>query len=178
MTQRAIALAIFVGTMWIVRAIDTVRGGMGEGIVPRRPEGLVGIVTAPFIHASWSHLIANTIPLLILGALVLLRGVGEFVTVTTICAVTAGLGSWLFGSFGHHVGASGIVFGYVGYLLFRAFFDRSLWSALITLVVVAMYGSALLISLVPSSGISWTAHFFGFVGGYAAARVLRTPDVD
>ncbi len=100
----------------------------------------------------------------------LLGGIGEFVAVTIVCAISAGLGTWLFGSNAHHIGASGVVFGYVGYLLVRPFYDHRIWSAIMTLIVGTLYGTALLWSLIPQGGISWSGHFFGFVGGCLAAR--------
>src|SRR5205085_108651 len=165
--------------MWIVRLIDTFRldgsSILGHGIYPRSGAGLVGILTAPFIHSGWPHLIANTPPLLVLGALVLLRGVREFVLVTIACIVAAGAGTWLLGAWGNHIGASGVLFGYVGYLLFRPAFDRKIWSAAIALVVAGLYATALLVSLIPSAGISWSGHFFGLLGGMLCAR-LRMVD--
>lgn len=179
---RIATLVTFVGAMWVIRIADTFRADgrsiAGDGIVPRTTSHLAGILTAPLIHANWSHLIANTVPLLILGALVLVSGVGEFIAVTITCALVGGLGTWLFGSTAHHIGASGLVFGYAGYLLVRPAFDRRIGLLIITLVVLALYGSAMLASLVPRAGISWSGHFFGFMGGVLAARLSkpeRTP---
>jgi membrane associated rhomboid family serine protease len=172
---RATALLVVVGTMWLVRIIDTFRFSgisiIGMGILPRTWSGLYGIPVAPFIHANWPHLIANTIPLLILGSLVLLRGVREFIFVFALTALIAGLGTWLFGARAQHIGASGVVFGLFGYLLSRAAFDRKLSSVLVTSIVAIAYGTAMMVSLVPQAGISWSGHFFGFLGGVAAARI-------
>jgi membrane associated rhomboid family serine protease len=173
--RRAIVLLVFVGIMWAVRIADTFRPDgssvAGVGVVPRTSGHLIGILAAPFIHANWPHLLANTLPLLVLGSLVLLSGVPEFLLVTIACVLSAGAGTWLFGESANHIGASGVVFGYVGYLLFRPAFERKLWFVLITLVVAALYGTALLWSVVPRTGISWTGHFFGFAGGILAARL-------
>jgi membrane associated rhomboid family serine protease len=175
--RRAFVLLAFVGTMWIVRILDTFRTDgssvAGTGVIPRNLSTIGDIVTAPFIHANWPHLIANTGPLLVLGTLILLGGTGEFVFVTLCCAITAGAGTWFFGETARHIGASGVLFGYVGYLLFRTAFDRRLLFMVMTVAVVALYGSALLWSVVPRAGISWTAHFFGFLGGVLAARLRR-----
>jgi membrane associated rhomboid family serine protease len=178
-TSRLTALLCFVGPMWVVRLVDAMTPGMisaaGAGIVPRTWSGLDGILVAPFIHSSFEHLIANTIPLLILGSLVLMRGVPEFVFVVLVSGLIGGLGTWLFGE-GHaqHVGASGIVFGFFGYLVFRTAFDHRISSAIVTLLVAAFYGTAMAWSLVPQSTISWSGHFFGFLGGILSAR-LRYP---
>ncbi|HJW94931.1 MAG TPA: rhomboid family intramembrane serine protease [Thermoanaerobaculia bacterium] len=177
MAQRALVLLLFVGSMWLVRAADTFRADgtsiAGVGVIPRSTAHPSGILTAPFIHANWPHLIANTVPLLVLGALVLIGGAGEFVFVTLICALIGGAGTWLFGESANHIGASGVIFGYVGYLLARPVFDRRLWSMLITIIVGALYGAMLFSSAMPRAGISWSAHFFGFLGGIMAASLLR-----
>ncbi len=173
---RAAALGAAVGSIWLVRIVDfLVPGGgsfAGHGIVPRTWYGMEGIPVAPLIHSSLSHLVANTIPFVILGALVLLRGVFEFAFVVLTTALVAGAGTWLFGTPNtEHVGASGVVFGLFGYLLFRMLFDRRLSSVIITLLVAVLYGAAMLRSLIPSESISWSGHFFGFLAGVLAARV-------
>lgn len=176
---RALVLSVLVGLMWIVRGIDSFLpagfSAAGVGIVPRTWDGLWAIPVAPFIHADFEHLISNTIPFVILGALILVRGVNEFVFVILTTTLVSGAGVWLFGS-GHaqHIGASGVVFGLFGYLVFRTAFDRKITSALITLAVAVAYGGAMAYSLIPEDQVSWSAHFFGFVGGFAAAR-LRYP---
>lgn len=173
--RRAAPLLAFVGAMWAIRIADSFRGDglsvAGSGIVPRESGALAGILTAPLIHANWPHLFANTLPLLILGALLLVDSVAEFVFVTIAAALVGGLGTWLFGTHARHVGASGVIFGYVGYLLVRPFFDRRIGSAVVTLLVGAIYGTALLYSLVPREGISWSGHAFGFLGGVLAASL-------
>jgi membrane associated rhomboid family serine protease len=176
---RAIALLLFVGAMWFVGILDWVTPGPGSaagiGIVPREWAGLQGIPAAPFIHSGFDHLISNSVPLLILGSLILLGGVAEFGFVILVSALVSGLGTWLFGTGNaQHIGASGVVFGFFGYLLFRTAFDGRWSSALITLCVAAAYGTAMAWSLVPEEGISWSGHFFGFAGGFLAAR-LRHP---
>jgi membrane associated rhomboid family serine protease len=161
--------------MWLLRIVDAFGSGrvsaIGLGIVPRTAMGLRGILVAPFIHENFGHLIANTVPLLILGALVLLGGIGEFVLAVFVTAVVGGLGTWLFGSDAQHIGASGIVFGLFGYLVFRTIYDFRLSSALITLAVGGYFAWSMLWGLVPREHISWTGHFFGFIGGIVAARL-------
>ena len=174
--RRVAILLVLVGVMWLVHAIDAFLpvgvSAAGHGIVPRTWDGLWSIPVAPLIHADWDHLMANTIPLLVLGALVLLRGLHEFIFVTLFTAIVSGLGIWLFGTGNaQHVGASGVIFGYFGYLVFRSAFDRKLSSAVITLGVAILYGTAMVFSLVPSEQVSWSGHFFGFVGGFLAARI-------
>src|SRR3954454_21713662 len=177
MARRALILLVFVGAMWGVRIADTFRDDgtsiAGVGVIPRSAQHPLGILAAPFIHANWPHLIANTVPLLILGALVLIGGIGDFLFVTIVCAIVGGAGTWLFGESANHIGASGIIFGYVGFLLLRPIFDPRIWSMLITLIVGSLYGAMLFSSAIPKSGISWSAHFFGFLGGVMAASLLR-----
>jgi membrane associated rhomboid family serine protease len=172
---RTTVLLVFVGLMWVVWFLDALTPGAGSaagiGVVPRTQVGLGGIAVAPFIHGSLDHLVSNSIPLLVLGGLVLLRGVTEFGFVVLVSVLVSGIGMWLFGTGGsQHIGASGVVFGFFGYLVFRTAFDRRLSSAVITLAVAAGYGTAMVYSLIPQETISWTSHFFGFVGGVAAAR--------
>ena len=172
---RALILLGLIAVMWIVHAVGTLIPGhfLSAGIVPRDVTRLVGILTAPFVHVSFQHLIANTIPLIILGALVLLRGLTEFAIVVQLSIPIRGAGTWLFGTSGtEHIGASGIVLGLMGYLLFRAAFDRKISSIVITLVVAFGYGTVLFLSFVPREDVSWSAHFFGLAGGITAARLL------
>ena len=172
MAERSTLLLASTASAWVVYAADAVTPGhLGHGIVPRTAYGLTGIVMAPFIHASLQHLIANTIPFVILGAVILLRGSRTFLGVAVISALIAGFGTWVFGTPGSmHIGASGVVFGFFGYLLFRGVYDRRASSILIAVVVAILYGGSLLMSLIPAQGISWSGHVFGFLGGIVAAR--------
>jgi len=170
--SRTTLLATTTASMWVVWAVDlVVPGRIGHGIVPRTTYGLTGIVMAPFIHGNFQHLLANTIPFVLLGAIILLRGADAFTYVLLVSAAVSGLGTWLFGTpHTQHIGASGIVFGFFGYLLVRAVYDRRISSALIAIVIAVLYGATLLTSLVPAAGVSWSGHVFGFLGGALAAR--------
>ena len=170
-----LTLAALVGAMWVAEIVDVVLGGRLDllGIEPRETDGLTGVVLAPFLHAGFGHLAGNTVPLLVLGAVVALGGLARLLSVTVIVVLVSGLGTWLFGADGSlHVGASGVVFGFAAYLVARSLFDRRLLYLAIGLVVAIVYGSTLLVGLVPSPGISWQGHLFGAVGGVLAARVL------
>lgn len=170
---RAGALAAVVGLMWLSFGIDVLTPGhILGGIIPRSSAGLTGIITAPFVHGNLSHLVANTIPLIVLGALILLKGTNEFLVVMQLATLISGAGTWLFGRSGIHIGASGIVFGLFGFLLFRTVYHRTLLSILITILVAILYGSVLGMSLLPAEGVSWSGHMSGFVGGILAARFL------
>ena len=163
--------------MWVEEAVDVVSGlGLDRyGIEPRNPDGLLGIVTAPFLHVGFAHLIANTIPFLFLGLLVALGGLVRVVLVTVIVALVGGLGTWLFAPAGSvHVGASGLVFGYAGYLLSRGFFSRRVRDFVLGAVIFVIWGGALILSLVPTAGISWQGHLFGGLGGVVAGWLLAS----
>jgi membrane associated rhomboid family serine protease len=166
----------FLTGLWVIELIDllVLRRSLDRfGIRPRTDEGLLGILLAPFLHGGLPHLIANSVPLFLLGWLVLLRGVGTFLAVTAITVLLGGLGVWLFaGPNTIHIGASGLIFGYLGYLLLRGYFERSVGSILIALVVGALYGGALWGVLPSRPGVSWEGHLFGFLAGIVAARVL------
>ena len=157
--------------MWVVEIVDLVPGtGFDRwGIEPRSVDGLVGVPAAPFLHSGLPHLFANTIPFLVLGTFIALGDVKRYIQVTVIVALTSGLGTWLFGSPGTiHIGASGLVFGYLTYLVVRGFFAaKPLW-VLGGLIVLVLYGG-ILWGLLPRPGISFTGHLFGAIGGILAA---------
>jgi membrane associated rhomboid family serine protease len=162
--------------MWVSEILDTVLGHRLDqyGIEPRTDEGLVGIATSPFLHLGFGHLIGNTVPFVAMGAVIALGGLRRVATVTLIIVVVGGFGTWLFTpAYTNVIGASGIVFGYAAYLLARGFFSGAPGHFLIGLVVIVVWGGALLGGLVPQEGISWQAHFFGAVGGVIAATAYR-----
>ena len=168
-------LLTILALMWVVEAVDFILGGAlnAFGIRPRTIEGLIGIVLAPFLHGDFAHLISNSIPFAVLGWLILARSRDEFWRVTSIVWVSSGVGAWLLGAANTvHIGASGVVFGYFGFLLTRAFFDRHWLSAVIAIIVIAAYGSLIFGVLPFQMGISWQGHLFGAIGGVFAARQL------
>jgi membrane associated rhomboid family serine protease len=167
----------FVALIWLVELVDLLLFGGAldrAGIRPRSEGGLWGIVLAPFLHAGPAHLIANTVPLLVLGWLVMVRGMRDWLWVTVVVVLLGGLGVWLFGRPATiHVGASGLAFGYLGYVLMRGFFERSLAAIAIAVVAGLLYGGALWGVLPGQRGVSWEGHFFGLAGGAGAAGVHR-----
>ncbi len=171
-----IVVAALCALMWVVEVVDQVLDGRLDrnGIEPRELDGLDGIVWAPFLHANWQHLIGNTIPFLLLGFAIALSGVARVILVTAIVAVVGGLGTWLIAPADTlHIGASGIVFGYAGYLVARGVFSRNVRQIALGAVVVAVWGATLLQGLEPETGISWQGHLFGAIGGGVAARLLE-----
>lgn len=143
------------------------------GIHPRTKQGLWGILVAPFLHANVEHLVANTVPLVILGWLVMLRDSKHFLPVTLLSMLGAGLCAWTFGAPGSvHIGASGVVFGYLGFLMLAGWYARSLGAIALSVLVTVMWGGVVVGVLPGQPGISWQAHLGGFLGGVLAARAL------
>jgi membrane associated rhomboid family serine protease len=172
--QDAGLLASGLGALWIVHVANVLTGGalVAFGIVPRTLTGLLGIVAAPFLHGSVAHLLSNSLPLLVLGALLLTRGRRDFAVVTAASVVGSGLGAWLFGGPGTvHIGASGLLFGWLGFLMARGVFERSLASVAMSVAVTFWMGGMVWGVLPLAAGVSWQAHLFGFLTGlYTAFR--------
>ena len=139
-------------------------------LVPRRVDGLPGILTAPLVHGSFAHLAANTVPLLVLGGMVAVRGVARYLTVTLAVTVLGGLGVWTLARNAAHVGASGLIFGYFGFLVARGYYDRSPGAIAVSVVVAVVYGG-MIAGVLPRDGqVSWEAHLFGLLAGGVCAR--------
>lgn len=167
-----IGSAGFVAVLWVSEIVDTTLGGRldAEGIRPGSTDGLSGIAFAPLLHGGFAHLMSNTLPLLVLGFLVLLSGVRRGVIATAIVWLFGGIGTWLFGGEGTvHLGASGLVFGWLTYLVLRGLFTRNATQILVGVGVFLVYGSLLLGVLPGQPGISWQGHLFGAIGGVLAA---------
>ena len=161
--------------MWLLQIVNAIDGQAldGDGIYPRSLAGLPGIISAPFLHAGFGHLVGNSIPLVILGLVIAAAGARRVVEVTLVVFAIAGLGTWLTGpSHTSTIGASGLVFGYAGFLIARGFFTRSFAALAIGVVVALLFGVSLASDLVPQSGVSWQDHLFGAIGGIAAARLV------
>lgn len=169
------AVGAFVVLLWVVEVVDVLVNHRldGYGVEPRDTDGLLGIVFAPVLHASWDHLIANTAPVLVLGFLVLLGGIAQGLAVTAVIWVVAGVGVWLTAPDDTvHLGASMLVFGWLAHLLVRGFVSRSPAHLGVALLVFLLYGGALLGVLPGQPGVSWQGHLFGAVGGVLAALLL------
>lgn len=168
-------LVAIVASMWVLEVINTLDSNRldHDGIYPRNFGRLWGILTAPFLHVSFGHLIANTIPFVFMGLIIALRGAARLAIVTLIVIVGGGLLTWLIAPV-HSitVGASGVVFGYATYLLSRGVFDRSALELVTGFVVGVVWGTVLLASLVPHYGVSWQGHVSGAVAGVVAAYLL------
>ncbi len=177
-TQGSVLFGL-VGFMWLVHIVNALvfQGRLaGLGVHPRTLFGLVGILFAPFLHGSFAHIMSNTLPMIVLGFFVMLRRKRDLAYVSILSALVGGLGTWLIApSASVHVGASVLVFGYLGYLLVRGVLERSFWSIAGSVAVFLLYGGALFGILPGEAGISWQSHLFGLLGGVLAARVLAKP---
>lgn len=176
MKRRIGIIAFMLAIMWFLEIVDVLfldQAMNGLGLLPRSQSGLWGIFLMPFLHAGMEHLLANTFPLLVLGGFIVWRRIADFISVTIGTTLLVGIIIWLLGSSNAvYIGASGLVFGYFGFLLFRGFFERSFHSLSVALLVVILYGG-LILGVVPrNNGISWEAHLFGFLSGALCARIL------
>ncbi len=175
--RRGAALIAFVALLWAVQVVNWITGyGLNSafGLIPRQFGGLDGVIAMPLLHGSFAHLMANTPPLLVMGALLVATTTRALLAVN---AVVIGLGGglvWLMGSSAIHVGASGLVFGWFGFLVIRGLVDRSPVTLGAALLVGLLYGSILWGVLPGQPGVSWEAHLFGAVAGAAAAILVRT----
>ena len=175
--QRAVAVSAgAVAVLWIVRLADVVLPAdlRAYGVRPRLWDGLWGVLWMPWLHGSWAHLAANTGALFFLLFISLLMG--GTLTLLALAIILFGGGGfvWLFGAQGTvHIGASGVIFGLIGFLSFAGIFRRD-WKALVASVfVLVLYGAVLFSLFEREQGVSWAGHFYGFVSGVGAAWVTR-----
>jgi membrane associated rhomboid family serine protease len=166
----------FIALIWVVQipnALEHYALSQEFGIHSLDAEGLLGIVTAPFLHFSWAHIEGNSGPLFIFGFLAAYRGVSKFFGVTALIAVISGVGAWALSGPGTvTAGASGVVFGYFGYVLVRGAFDRHLIDIVIGLVMALCFAYQFT-GLLPHEGISWQGHGFGFLAGILGGWLFR-----
>jgi membrane associated rhomboid family serine protease len=165
------------GFVILIWALELVNLALGHrlcawGIRPRTAAGLPGILLSPFLHCGLDHVLLNTMPFIVLGWLVILRGTRAFLRLSLFIILLGGAGIWLFGRPAHHVGASGLIFGYFGFLVARAWVERSLGSVLVAFLTILLYGSILWGVLPVYARISWEGHLFGLLAGILAARLL------
>lgn len=180
----------FVALLYLVELVDVLSGHRldGNGIRPLQADGLWGVLFAPLLHANWQHLLANTGPALVLGFLVTLAGLSRFLLATAIVWIVGGLGTWLIGNVGSacgptdHIGASGLIFGWLTFLVVFGFFTRAFGQIVVGLVVLFFYGGILwgLVPVAPLAGVcggtSWQGHLCGALAGVLAAYLLSGPE--
>lgn len=181
-TARFQLLGFVLVVLWSIEIIDfLIFGGRLDryGIRPRSLDGLWGILFAPLLHGGFKHLIANTVPLLTLSWWVMMRSIGTWLMATVIITFLGGAGTWLLARGGSiHIGASGLVFGYLGFLLGRGFYERTTGAIAIAFFVLITYGTMFWGVFPTQPGISWESHLFGIVSGIIAAYWLTSkPDI-
>jgi membrane associated rhomboid family serine protease len=181
-----VTIVAFVVLLYVIEIIDQLSNNRldQDGIRPLEADGLWGILWAPVLHGGWDHLFANTVPALVLGFLVGLTGLGRFISATAIIWILGGLGTWLIGNIGiqcpyvgvsctsTHIGASGLIFGWLTFLIVFGFFTRQAWQIIVGVVVFFVYGGVLLGVFPGTLGVSWQGHLCGAIAGVVAAYVL------
>ena len=177
--RSALFMLVLTAGLYVIEMVDIVSGGALDrnyGIEPLQVDGLDGVVFAPLLHGNWAHLIGNTVPFLVLGFLAMAGGIRQFVVVTATIWLLGGLGVWLTGGNGIHIGASGLIFGWLVFLLTRGFFARSGLQILLAVGLFFVWGGILFGVLPGQPGISWQAHLFGALAGLLAARLVAGAD--
>lgn len=161
--------------LWSINILNKILGYRLNwlGIHPRKIIGLPGIVFSPFLHGNFEHLFLNSIPLFVLINLMLLPGRGMFYMASIIIIIISGAIVWLIGKPGVHVGASGLIMGYFGYLFASSYHNPSIISVALSIVVLYYFGTMILLAIFPTErGVSWEGHVAGFVAGVFAAYLL------
>lgn len=169
-------LIVSISIFWIIEILDffVFKGSLDRyGIQPHSLIGLRGIFLAPFLHGGFKHLIANTVPFLTLGWLTMIQETSDFFIVSLMSVIVGGMGVWLFAAPGSvHIGASILIYGYLGFLLLRGYFQKNMPSITLSIFVAVIYGSLIWGVLPAQTGISWQGHLFGFIGGAIAAKMV------
>jgi membrane associated rhomboid family serine protease len=165
-------IIIFVLVIWIGFAADMLLPLEKFGLIPRRATGLYGIIFMPFLHGSLGHIISNTVPLLVLMLLLAGSRPSSVIIVASVIFLS-GLLLWLFGRPIIHIGASGLVFGLITFLIFYGLFEKRILSIVVSLLVGFLYGGSLFTGVMPGqTGISWDGHFCGAAAGIIIAWVV------
>jgi len=182
MAKRLTPVVFFIAVCWAVFVLNNLilHGNLNQyGIQPRHAGGLPGILWAPFLHGSWKHLVANTVPLALLGTILSLRGRTECGIVIVAGIFLSGGLTWLIGRNAYHIGGSGLIFCFFGYLASLALFERKIGTLLLSIVCILGYGGILRGILPTSSSVSWEGHLAGFISGITLAWFLsRVKEAD
>jgi membrane associated rhomboid family serine protease len=178
------ALVVMCGVVPVLFGVELLDYWLAEdlvvtgGIRPRHLDGLDGVLLAPLLHLNFAHLYGNSVPLILLGTFVLASGARRFAAATLFITVFSGVGVWLVGDPDTVVvGASGVIFGYLGLLLARGMIERRWWHLWVGVVVGLLYGWQV-VGVLPGAAdpaVSWQGHLFGFLGGVIAAVLFRAP---
>jgi membrane associated rhomboid family serine protease len=179
--DHALLLFGLLAVMWVVEVVDFLLPMVDLdqfGIRPRTERGLVGIMLSPFLHVGFGHLVSNSLPFLLLGGLVMAGGRRQFLLLSLWVTVIGGCGVWLLGgSRTVHLGASLLIFGFLGFLLSRGIVERSIGGVLVSLGLLFGYGGMLYGVFPGQPGISWLGHLCGFLAGIAGACLFFAPAV-
>jgi membrane associated rhomboid family serine protease len=173
-----VTMCAVIPVLFIIEAIDQ---GLGHGyldaaggIIPRRIDGLDGVLFSPFLHAGWDHLYGNAVPLILVGTFALAGGTRRFLYSTALIMLISGFGVWLIGDPGSIVvGASGVIFGYLGLLFARGFVERNWWNIGVAAFIGLLYWYQVYNVLPTDQPISWQGHLLGLFAGAVAAVVFR-----
>jgi membrane associated rhomboid family serine protease len=174
--ERFLWLAVLLGVIWAVEVVNLITGYALNGWLGLRPRsfgGLDGVLFMPLLHGSLSHAAANTVPLAILGVLMVATAQRVVLFASVVIVVLGGLGVWLFGSTAIHVGASGLIFGWFGFLVARGVLEKRAIPLLVAAGVAMFYGTMMWGVLPGQPGVSWESHLFGGAAGIFAAFVSR-----
>jgi membrane associated rhomboid family serine protease len=172
-----VTMCAVIPVLFLIEAVDRGTGGYLDaagGIIPHHLDGLDGVLFSPFLHAGWAHLYGNAVPLILVGTFALAGGAKRFIYSTALIMLISGLGVWFVGSPNSVViGASGVIFGYLGLLFARGFVERSWWNLGVAAFIGLLYWYQVY-NLVPNDQqISWQGHLLGLIGGAVAAIVFR-----
>lgn len=172
------AIAIFLLILWSIHLFSYLIPLQNYGLIPRTGQGIIGIFTTPFLHGSWGHLINNSISLLIFSLVwATLEGEKIFMKIFGIIII-GGCLTWLFASRSNHIGASGLIFGMMGYLLLSGWFSRQLKYIIVSILLGILYGGMIFGVLPGKAGLSWEGHLFGFVAGVFVSWLYHKNTVD
>ena len=173
--KRITPALVLIALCWAVFILNNLilNGHLNQyGIRPRHIGSLLGVLWSPFLHSSFRHLAANTLPLALLGIILCLRARSEFAIATVAGLIFSGALTWLIGRNAYHIGASGLIFCFFGYLASLAFFERKLGTLLLSILCILGYGGIVRGILPTSSAVSWEGHLAGFISGISLACFL------
>jgi membrane associated rhomboid family serine protease len=168
---------IVMGGLWLFNLVHWALGSplFVLGIRPRRFAGLIGILFCPVLHQNFNHLFFNSIPLFVLGLILLTQNVQHFIIMTTLIVVLGGLLVWLLARSARHIGASGLISGYFGYILVLAYFKPDYTSLFLAGLVLYYFGSILLGLFPREAKVSWESHLYGFISGILGGYWITHP---
>jgi membrane associated rhomboid family serine protease len=177
--RAAVIMLVFTAALYALEAVDQLTGQTldNDGIISRRLDGLWGIIWAPLLHGGWPHLLGNTLPFLVFGWLAMAGGLRQWIGITALIWIGSGALVWLTGpSYTSTIGMSGVIFGWLLFLLVRGFFARSGRQIVLAVVLLILEGGILLGVLPGTPGVSWQGHLFGALFGILAAWMVARAD--